>query len=172
MKTLLFLLLSGFLIIGGCKNDDEDDPQVMTDSQFMQFAAQSGLFEIQSSDLATKKSTTTEVVNFAQQMIADHTVQSEELKALAAAKNVALPTALPAEKQVIINRLNGETGSTFDKDYTNEQVNAHNETIANFEQAVSNAKDADVKAFANKYLPALRMHRDHATQVKTVTDAL
>ncbi|QHT65607.1 DUF4142 domain-containing protein [Rhodocytophaga rosea] len=53
----------------------------------------------------------------------------------------------------------------------NEQITAHDETITNFEKAASGAKDGDVKGFANKYLSALRTHRQHATEVKTVTDA-
>lgn len=163
-------LFAGFIAMNGCKKDDETD--VMTDTQFMQFAAQSGLFEIQSSQLATQKSTTTEVIGFAQEMINDHTIQSKELDSLAAVKNVTLNKTLAADKQAIVNRLNGLTGSAFDKDYMNEQVKSHDETIQNFEKAASSAKDADVKAFANKYLPALRMHRQNATQVKGITDAL
>lgn len=170
VKMLFLFLFAGFLAINGCKNDDENE--VMTDTQFMQFAAQSGLFEIQSSQLAVQKSTTTEVISYAQQMINDHTVQSKELDSLAAVKNVTLNKTLSAEKQAIVNRLNGLTGSAFDKDYINEQVKSHDETIQNFEKAASGAKDVDVKNFANKYLPALRMHRQHAGQVKGVTDAL
>ncbi|WP_232064889.1 DUF4142 domain-containing protein [Rhodocytophaga rosea] len=65
----------------------------------------------------------------------------------------------------------GNQDITFDKDYMNEQITAHDETITNFEKAASGAKDGDVKGFANKYLSALRTHRQHATEVKTVTDA-
>jgi putative membrane protein len=171
IKYLLMLLIAGLFVMNGCKDDDEDT-NMMTDTEFMQFAAQSGLFEIQSSQLASQKSTTTEVIAFAQQMVADHTVQSQELDSLAAVKNISLSKTLPAAKQAIVNRLNGENGATFDKDYINEQIASHDETIINFEKAASGAKDADVKAFANKYLPALRMHRQHAATVKAVTDAL
>jgi putative membrane protein len=172
VKYLLMLLCAGLFVMNGCKNDDEADANMMTDTEFMQFAAQSGVFELQSSQLASQKSTTVDVIDFAQEMITDHSVQAKELDSLAAVKNISLTKTLPAAKQAIVNRLNGETGSTFDKDYINEQIAAHDETINNFEQAASGAKDADVKAFANKYLPALRMHREHSATVKTVTDAL
>jgi putative membrane protein len=144
----------------------------ISDVEFIQFAAQSGRFEIESSNIALMKATTSDVRLFAGEMVTEHTVQDQELKSLAATKNIALPTSLPAEKQAIIMQLNNQTGSTFEKTYMNAQVTSHDETIQMFERAAESAKDADIKAFANKYLPALREHREHASDVKGITDAL
>jgi putative membrane protein len=171
LNAFYYLLGLSFLLLSACNKDDDGTPAVNS-AEFMQFAAVSGLFEIQSSNLATQKSATTQVVEFAQQMIEDHTVQAQELQTLAQQKNVMLPQSLTAEKAAIIQRLNGLTGTAFDKDYMNAQVVSHDETIERFEQAAANADDEQVRAFANKYLPALRLHRTHAGTVKTLTDAL
>jgi putative membrane protein len=144
----------------------------MTDAQFMQFAAVSGKFEIQSSELATQKGNTQQVIDFANHMISDHTMQDQELRSLSAQKNITLPSNLTPEKQAIVTQLNALNGAAFEKQYMSEQIKSHEETVENFEMASKSAKDADVKAFAAKYLPALRMHLDHAKTVKTVTDAL
>ena len=49
---------------------------------------------------------------------------------------------------------------------------AHDEAISLYEQASSELQDPDLKAFATKTLPQLRMHREHAVMVKAKTDAL
>jgi putative membrane protein len=41
-------------------------------------------------------------------------------------------------------------------------VKSHENSIDLFEKALNDAKDADVRAFADKTLPALRMHLDSA----------
>jgi putative membrane protein len=164
------LLLVGLFTMSSCKEDDEVN--VMTDQEFMNFAAVSGLFEIQSSQLATQRATTPDVVDFANHMLTDHSTQDQELKALAAQKNIALPATLTQDKQTIVNRLNGLSGTAFEKDYMNAQVQSHEETVANFEKASNEAKDADIKAFAAKYLPALRMHLEEARATRAITEAL
>jgi putative membrane protein len=167
---VLALLLVGLITVSSCKKDDEVN--VMTDQEFMNFAAVSGLFEIRSSEMAIQKATTAQVADFANQMVADHTAQDQELKTLATRKNITLPGALTEEKQAIINRLNGLNGTAFEKEYMNAQVQSHEETVANFEKASNEARDADIKAFAAKYLPALRMHLEEARATRTVTNAL
>jgi putative membrane protein len=170
LNYLFVLLAVGIITISGCKKDDEVN--VMTDAEFMNFAAVSGLFEIQSSQLAPERASTPQVVDYALHMINDHTTQDQELKALASQKNIALPTALTPEKQTIVARLGTLNGANFDKEYMNAQVQSHEETVANFEKASMDARDADIKAFAAKYLPALRMHLEEARGIKTTTDAL
>jgi putative membrane protein len=170
INNIIVVLLVVLVTVSSCKKDDEVN--VMTDAQFMQFAAVSGLFEIQSSELATQKGSTQQLIDFANHMITDHMMQDQELKSLAAQKNITLPATLTPEKQAIVTKLNGLGGAAFEKEYMNEQIKSHEETVKNFEMASTSARDADVKTFASKYLPALRMHLDHARSVKTVTDAL
>ncbi|QHT65608.1 DUF4142 domain-containing protein [Rhodocytophaga rosea] len=70
-------------------------------------------FEIQSGQFAAQKSITVEVIDFAQQMITDHNIQAKEFDSLAGVKNVSVSKTLPAAKQAIVNRLNGESGYYF-----------------------------------------------------------
>jgi putative membrane protein len=144
----------------------------MTDQEFMNFAAVSGMFEITTSNMANQKATTQQVRDYAAMMINDHTTQDNELNTLATQKNITLTKALTPEKQTIVTRLNALSGTAFEKDYMNAQVQSHEETVNNFEKASREAKDADVKAFAAKYLPALRMHLEGARSIKATTDAL
>ena len=67
-------------------------------TDFVTEAAQSDMFEIQSSKLAAGK-TQGDVQKFANQMVADHTKTTEDLKGLAPAANVPLPTAMDSSQQ-------------------------------------------------------------------------
>ena len=58
--------------------------QAITPASFVQMAAVGGLFEVQSSELATTAGQSAEVKAFAQQMITDHTKANQELQQLAA----------------------------------------------------------------------------------------
>src|SRR5688500_18752963 len=67
------------------------------DQGFAQNAALGGLAEVELSQLAITKATNTEVKQFAQMMVADHSAANSELKTLATAKGLVLPTELDAE---------------------------------------------------------------------------
>lgn len=128
---------------------------------FMMKAAQSDMLEIMSSQAALQKSSNEEVRRFAQMMIDDHTRTSEELKTLAASKNVALPTAVSSKQQSMIDKLNrASAGAEFDREYMKMQVKAHEDAVKLFQKQANDndAEDADAKTFAAKHLPALQGH--------------
>ncbi len=58
-----------------------------------------------------------------------------------------------------LKMLSGADGEKFDKRYAEDfGVKAHEDTVKLFKNAAANAKDADVKAFAQKTLPKLEEH--------------
>jgi len=139
------------------------DNAAHADASFMKKAAESGLTEVEAAKLAVSKATHTQVKGFAQQMIDDHTKANEELKALAAAKNVTLPTEPGLKHKAQLKLLDGADGAKFDERYAKTfGVKAHDETVRLFQQAVQKTKDAEVKAFAEKTLPKLQHHLEMA----------
>jgi len=128
------------------------------DLAFMNDAAPGGMAEVELGKLAASKAQNAEVKTFAQKMVDDHSKAGEELKALAAQKKVTLPTdVLPTHKE-IMNKLSKLSGADFDKEYVKAMVTAHEKDVAAFENVSKTAADADVKAFAAKTLPTLKMH--------------
>jgi putative membrane protein len=128
---------------------------------FMMKAAQSDMLEIMSSQAALQKSSSEEVRRFAQMMIDDHTRTSEELKTIAASKNVTLPTAVSSKQRSMIDKLNrASAGAEFDREYMKMQVKAHEDAVKLFQKQANDTdvEDADAKAFAAKHLPALQSH--------------
>jgi putative membrane protein len=128
-------------------------------NDFWTKAAQGGIAEVELSRVADGKAQNAEVKDFARMMITDHTKANEELKSLAAKKNVMLPTEMDGEHQAIMANLKNLSGAEFDRSYVETMVNDHEKTVALFEkQANENNADAELKAFAAKTLPTLRTH--------------
>lgn len=158
-------------IATSCDDDDDDnnDP-ILTVQSFMEQAAASDMFEIQTGNMAAQKGTLADVKTFGQMLVTDHTKSSNEMKALATQKNVTLPTALPQEKMAKVTALQALTGAAFDKQFSQMQVEAHEEAIDLYEDADNDITDPQVQAFIDKTLPALRMHLTGAQKLKDQTD--
>jgi len=77
----------------------------MADQHFMMKAAQGGMAEVQLGKLATQNASSQAVKDFGQKMVDDHSKANDELKGLAARKNVTLPTSLDPQDQATMDRL-------------------------------------------------------------------
>jgi len=128
------------------------------DLAFMNDAAPGGMAEVELGKMAAGKAQNSEVKAFGQKMVEDHSKAGEELKQLAAQKKVTLPPdVMPAHKQ-LMEKLSKLSGADFDKGYVMAMVEAREKDVAAFENVSKTAADADVKAFAAKTLPTLKMH--------------
>jgi putative membrane protein len=125
--------------------------------------------EVELAKLAENKSTNPKVKEFASMMIKDHTMANEELMALAKTKNITLPTTVGADQQTVMADLQKKSGADFDKGYVDAMVKDHDKDVTLFEKASTDAKDAELKAFATKTLPVLKMHQQ---SIKAIQDGM
>jgi putative membrane protein len=147
--------------MGGAMED-----QMEEGSKFVVQAASGGMMEVELGSLAEKNASDAEVKAFGKRMVADHGKANEELKSLAAAKNITLPTAPGEDHQKHIADLSALTGAKFDKQYVDMMVKDHQEDINLFEEATKDTElDPDIKAFAQKTLPTLKEHHDLAKKL-------
>lgn len=130
------------------------------DVDFMQNAALDGMLEVELGKLAQQKATQDPVKKFGARMAQDHAKSGEDLKKLAAAKGVALPTALDRKHLKVVDDLTKT--SRFDHEYMEYMVKDHKADIRAFEKEANSGKDADVKGFASKTLPTLQEHLKRA----------
>lgn len=134
-----------------------------SDAAFMKQAAQNGAAEVEASKLAQQKAKSPEVKSFAEKMVADHSKTHEELKQLAAAKKVDLPEGPSMKQKGELKMISAGDDAKFDERYSKAfGVKAHEDTIKLFQEAANGATDPEVKAFAQKTLPALKEHLDMA----------
>jgi putative membrane protein len=151
--------------MGGAMED-----QMEEGSEFVVQAASGGMMEVELGQLAEKNASDAEVKAFGKRMVADHSKANEELKSLAAAKNITLPTAPGEDHQKHITEMSNLKGAEFDKHYVDMMEKDHQKDINLFEEATKdNELDADLKAFAQKTLPTLKEH--HAL-VKKLDDRI
>ncbi|HYZ62927.1 MAG TPA: DUF4142 domain-containing protein [Acetobacteraceae bacterium] len=127
------------------------------DQNFVQQAATSDMFEIQSSRLALQRSRNPGVRAFAERMIADHTKSSQQLAAMAQAKGVVLPTALDPEQQRMIAAMEN-TRRSFDQEYIRQQVAGHQVAQTAYQTEINSGYDADLRGFAQATLPIVQDH--------------
>jgi putative membrane protein len=134
-----------------------------SDSAFLKDAAHAGAAEIEASKLAQTKAKSADVKAFADSMVTDHTKVADELKALAATKNVKLPEGPSIKQKAELKLIDAGDNDKFDERYAKHfGVKAHKDTIKLFEDASRDAKDPEVKAWATKTLPGLKHHLEMA----------
>jgi putative membrane protein len=136
------------------------------DVKFLIEAASSSRLEIELGQLAQQKGASQEVRNFGAMMVKDHTMATQELKALVASKGAMLPDTLMPKHRVLMDRVAGLQGAAFDKAYMSVMRDAHENDIDEFEDETKDARDPDVRAFATKQLPILQGHHGHAKGAK------
>lgn len=137
------------------------------DSKFMMTLATGGMNEITLSQTAVSKSANEEVKSYAQKMIDDHTMAGEELKTLAASKNVSLPMEADAKHMAMKTKLEAMSGDKFDMEYLKAMVKDHEKTVALLQKESTGGKDEEAKAFAAKMLPTVQEHLDMARTMMT-----
>lgn len=152
-------------------NEDKSDAMNNADStdkdkDFAVEAASGGLMEVELGKLAATNASTADVKKFGQQMVTDHSKANNELKSLAAAKNITLPTTPGEKHQKHIDDLKAKKGADFDKAYISMMVDDHEEDVSNFEKEGNDGSDADIKAFAAGKVPTLKHHLEMAKTIK------
>ncbi|MGZ5201005.1 MAG: DUF4142 domain-containing protein [Telluria sp.] len=138
------------------------------DEKIVKDMAQANINEIEAAKLAQTKSQNDQVKSFAQQMIDDHTKALNDVQQLAQQKGVTLPTEPDAKHKAMATKLEAMSGAAFDKAYmaqagVSDHKAVHNALLA----AQKKAKDADVKALAQKMEPVVAQHLKSAEQDKS-----
>jgi putative membrane protein len=142
-------------------NDEKfEDNDMEKDADFVAAAVASNYAEIKMAQLAAQRSSNPEVKSIAAMLEADHTKVLNELKALAQTKAITVPVEEEEEAKNKMNRLRDENGKDFDKKWLEQMEDAHEKSINKFEKRADKGEDADIKAFAAKTLPHLKMHKD------------
>ena len=130
------------------------------DGKFVKKAAMGGMLAVKVNELAVKKASNEEVKKCAAMMVTDHKKANKELAEIASSKNVKIPGKLNDKHQAKYDVLVGKSDAEFDKAYLKMMVAAHASDVALFEKAAAGADDQDLKNFASKTLPTLKMHKE------------
>lgn len=174
-KTILSLsLLGAIAFFAACGNENKtedskevaqeqndakfDDTNIEDDTKWATNAAEGGMLEVQLGNLAQTNASSQQIKDFGKMMADDHSKANEELMALAARKNISLPTALGEAKQKDYDDLAAKKGADFDKAYADFMVSDHKKDIDAYQKEANDGKDPDIKAWAGGKVPTLQHH--------------
>ena len=162
MRTTVLLASACLLVAAPAVAQTPSQPasEAPSTQDFVKKAAISGLFEVQSSELALQKHPDRDTKPFANQMIKDHTAANKQLKSLVSKGKVdaTLPTALDADHQKMLDDLRSLDGKQFDETYDKDQLEGHEQAVDLFRAYAQNGDNKELKSWAAKTLPHLEHH--------------
>lgn len=129
-------------------------------------AAELSFAQIAASRLALEQAANPDIKRFADMVISDHVASDNELRDLARSKGVQLPRDEAGDYAPEIERLKASFGASFDQAYAKEVARrTHEDAVSLFARTAAHTRDAQIKAFADKTLPLLRNHLEHAAHL-------
>jgi putative membrane protein len=147
-----------------------EDTDLKADWKFAIDVADASMLEVELGKLAQSKGLSANIKTFGQTMVADHTKANEELKALAATKNISLPDTLSDKSKRQYEKLSEKSGKDFDKDYADAMVDGHEDVLDLLKKEAEKGNDPDLKAWASQKISAIEHHLQMAKQAKEVAD--
>jgi putative membrane protein len=144
----------------------EVNAATLTSETFVKTAAQDGMFEVEAGKLASENGTKSEVKEFGQRMVTDHTKANNQLKKIATDKKIEVPAKLDAKHTGKLTALKAKSGDAFDQAYVADMVEGHQKAVALFTAAGSApGVDPELKSFAQETLPTLTDHKSKVMQL-------
>jgi len=133
-------------------------PVSSADQTFILNTAKAGMAEVEFGKVAAQNASSDAVKKFGQKMSDDHSKANDELKALAASKNVVLPSEVDAQDKAMRDTLAAMKGEAFDREYMTMMVAGHRKVVESFQTEAKSGQDADLKAWVTKTLPTIEEH--------------
>ncbi len=149
--------MSGMNMPGKASSQDKD---------FLKAASDGSLFEIKTSELALQKSSSSDIKQYAQQMIDDHNKLMEQMKPVATEAGVTPPTDLVSKMHKSeYKKLQALSGDAFDQQYIKDQYMDHQQTEQAFKTEESSGQLADEKTAATQGQPVIDDHMQKIQQL-------
>lgn len=131
---------------------------------FVNKAAASDRFEIETSRLVASSAASTAVMAFAREMIAAHTESAARLKSTVAKdpSGIVIDDRLSPGQQAALEDMKSKKGYIFDAAYLAAQVHGHDQTLTELKTYAASGDNASLKAFAQGLIPTVTDHLDKA----------
>jgi len=129
---------------------------------YVEMAAASDLFEIQSGRLAAQQGRSAAVRTYGQMLVDHHTRTTAQLSAAATASGVMpTPDLMPMQAQMM-SELRASSNSSFDQVFIRQQVQAHEMALALHSNYASSGDTPALRAVASAAVPVVRQHLEQA----------
>jgi putative membrane protein len=128
------------------------------DQKFIDTAMHAGLAEVQVAELAAQQAQSRDLREVAHHLGSDHEEANKELADIAHRNDVTAPNEPRPEDKETMERLKKLSGGEFDREYVQQQLEAHHKAIDLFSREASEGRNPEVRDYARKVLPKLKQH--------------
>jgi putative membrane protein len=135
------------------------------DHEFIEWVATRNAMEVELGNMAARKAPSQQVRQFAQMMATDHGRNNAKVLAFARQMNIRLPENMSPQDRRTIQEFTRLQGPQFDQRFMQHMVHDHQHTLSVFEKFAKNAKDPEIRRYAEQTLPALKKHLDAAKRL-------
>ena len=139
------------------------------DQNFVKQAAQGGLEEIQSGQMAEQKGASQAIKQLGQTLVTDHTMMNEQLKQIAQQQGFTLPQSLSQDDRQEMQQLRNASGQQFDRQFADEQIEDHQKMIQVLQKEAQTTQDPALREFAQSGIPVMQKHLQMAQQAKSAS---
>src|ERR1700752_1048735 len=164
--ALLTLTLPAMAVAQGSHSGSPPAASSAETEKFVHPAANANAFEIQSSQIALRKTANEQVKDFAHLMIKDHTRIGDEFESIAQKQNLQLPKGLDSKSLSSLRRLQSESGTRFSRTYAWMMLKGHQQAAKLFGSYAQNGDDQQLKEWAQRTLPTLQEHLRRAATAR------
>jgi putative membrane protein len=175
MIRSLLLSAAAAMALAACATTEADmqaDAAVaagdMTPNQrgaYVEMAAASDLFEIQSGRMAAERGQSAAVRQYGSMLVDHHQRTTAQLSAAATASGVMpTPDLMPMQARMM-TELQGASGAEFDRLFIRQQVQAHQMALALHTNYARNGDTPALQAVAAAAAPIVQQHLDRARQL-------
>lgn len=159
----LALCVPSLAVAGPGKGEPTAAPLSDGDREVLLHHHHVNLMEIEMGRLASKRGGTASK-KYAVELIRDHQRMDRTATALAKARGVELPSAMPngAEHDAVMIRLRTLDGDAFDREFFTAMIDGHTAELNYLTTAIADTQDAKLKALLAKAKPLIDGHLDAA----------
>lgn len=148
-----------------------DDTNMVAPSNgpaFVNKAAASDRFEIETSKLVPGSAASAKVMDYGRMMIAAHTQSTAKLKVLVAKDpaGIVVNDELSPAQRAAIEDMKSKKGYIFDAAYLAAQAHGHEETLAELKTYAASGDNAELKDFAAGLIPIVSQHLEKAKDLQ------
>lgn len=118
----------------------------MADKMFLHKAVEGNMAEIKLGQLAADKGDSQAVKDFGQKMVTDHTMLGEKMQPFLQSMGVMAPTKLNKKPEMEMDKLQGLSGSAFDKEYVSYMLTDHRMDQKAFKAEMESTTNPALKA--------------------------
>ena len=123
------------------------------DKKFVEEAAKGGMMEVAWGKEASSRGNSSDVKQFGNMMVRDHSKANDELKGIAGKKGLSIPNENP------------QANFKTDADYMSMMVKDHQKDLSEFQKEARSGSDPDLKAFADKTSKVIAHHLSEAQRI-------